>query len=86
MAENKFKFIVAGDKEEWNPSKWAPSSPDALPKRHPETHVKVLIVGAGFAGLMLALESWRKGHTVVGILERNQGPNFSGLSLDQTPR
>lgn len=27
---------------------------------------------------MAALECWRKGHTVVGILDRDQGPAFSG--------
>lgn len=76
------KYFSVGDRHEFDPEKWMPNGNDAetdlLPKREPETHVKVLIVGAGFAGLMAALECWRKGHTVVGILDRNQGPNFSG--------
>lgn len=74
---SKHQFIVAGDPHEYDPEKWSSSS-NALPKRSPETHVNVLIVGAGFGGLMTALECWRKGHNVVGILERSQGPNYSG--------
>jgi hypothetical protein len=27
---------------------------------------------------MAALECWRKGHDVIGIVDRNQGPNYSG--------
>ena len=73
-------FIVVGDKHEFDPEKWA-SSRSSLPKRHPETNINVLIVGAGYAGLMTALECWRKGHNVVGILERNSGPNYSGLLI-----
>lgn len=76
----KQKFYTIGDKEEFDPEKWISSTPNELPKRDPETHVNVLIVGAGFAGLMTALECWRKGHNIVGILERNEGPNYSGLS------
>ncbi|OGE48913.1 hypothetical protein PENARI_c025G01129 [Penicillium arizonense] len=72
------KFYTVGDKDEFDPENWTSSTPNELPKRDPETHVKVLIVGAGFAGLMTALECWRKGHNVVGILERNDGPNYSG--------
>ena len=49
-----------------------------LPDRHPETGINVLIVGAGMGGLMTALECWRKGHNVVKILERNDGPVYSG--------
>ena len=71
-------FLVIGDKDEFDPKKWTASSQNERPKRHPETHLNVLIVGAGFAGLMTALECWRKGHNVVGILERSQGPNYSG--------
>jgi hypothetical protein len=74
---SQHQFIVAGDPHEYDPEKWA-SIPNSLPKRAPETHVNVLIVGAGFGGLMTALECWRKGHNVVGILERSQGPNYSG--------
>lgn len=76
------KYFAVGDKHEFDPEKWThngdTAGSDLLPKRDPESHVKVLIVGAGFAGLTAALECWRKGHSVVGILERNQGPNFSG--------
>jgi monoamine oxidase len=52
-----------------------------LPERHAETGIDVLIVGAGMGGLMSALECWRKGHNVVGILERNDGPIYTGLYL-----
>ncbi|ORY69636.1 putative monooxygenase [Pseudomassariella vexata] len=75
---SQHQFFAAGDKHEFDPENWTFSSPDDLPQRHPETHVNVLIVGAGFSGLLLALECWRKGLNVVGILERNQGPNYSG--------
>ncbi|KAF2111966.1 hypothetical protein BDV96DRAFT_498191 [Lophiotrema nucula] len=73
-----YKFVVEGDEKEFDPENWTETSPDSLPKRQKETHVNVLIVGAGFGGLMTALECWRKGHNVVGILERNNGPNYSG--------
>lgn len=80
------RFFAVGDKHEFNPEKWTSASygngnsngHSALPKRDAETNLKVLIVGAGIGGLMTALECWRKGHTVVGILERNEGPNYSG--------
>ena len=75
------QFLVIGDKDEFDPEKWASSSQEGLPRRHPETHVDVLIVGAGYTGLMTALECWRKGHNVVGILERSKGPNYSGSCL-----
>ena len=52
-----------------------------LPNRHPDTGIDVLIVGAGMGGLMAALECWRKGHNIVGILERNDGPVYSGIYL-----
>jgi 2-polyprenyl-6-methoxyphenol hydroxylase-like FAD-dependent oxidoreductase len=79
-------FFTVGDKAEFEPERWASSTAKyrhdngetSLPKRDAGTHVKVLIVGAGYAGLMAALECWRKGHDVVGILERSDGPNFSG--------
>lgn len=47
-------------------------------QRHPETGIDVLIVGAGMGGLMSALECWRKGHNIVGVLERNDGPVYTG--------
>ena len=49
-----------------------------LPARRPLTGIDVLITGAGMGGLMSALECWRKGHNVVGILERNDGPTYTG--------
>lgn len=52
-----------------------------LPDRHPDTGIDVLIVGAGMGGLMAALECWRKGHNIVGILERSDGPVYSGNYL-----
>lgn len=30
---------------------------------------------------MSALECWRKGHNVVGVLERNEGPVYTGEDL-----
>lgn len=47
--------------------------------RHPETGISVLVVGGGPAGLYTALECWRKGHTVVGVLERSPGPSAAGM-------
>ena len=55
------------------------SIPSSLPNRHPETGIDVIIVGAGFGGLMTALECWRKGHNIVKILDRNDGPVMSGM-------
>lgn len=75
-----FKFFVDGDKEEFDPEKWT-GLDNQLPRRGKNTGVNVLIVGAGLAGLTCALECWRKGHNVVGILERNKGPNYSGEFL-----
>lgn len=76
---------VPGDKYEFDPERWTTATSrngdkfdSRLPKRYPETGIDVLIVGAGMGGLMTVLECWRKGHNVVGILERNQGPVYSG--------
>ncbi|TPX09882.1 uncharacterized protein E0L32_008904 [Thyridium curvatum] len=87
-------FFAVGDKREFDPENWTPKSNGnsnnnnntankhgeafELPERDTDTGIKVLIIGAGFAGLTAALECWRKGHEVVGILERNEGPNYSG--------
>jgi hypothetical protein len=68
-------FLVHGDPAEFSPGKWQTGT---LPQRHLETHLDVLIVGAGLAGLMTALECWRKGHNIVGILERSEGPMYAG--------
>lgn len=54
------------------------AAPSQLPDRLPETGIDVLIIGAGMGGLMAALECWRKGNNIVGILERNDGPVYSG--------
>lgn len=43
--------------------------------RHPLTGISVLVVGAGPVGLYTALECWRKGHHVIGVLDRSPGPN-----------
>jgi NADPH-dependent 2,4-dienoyl-CoA reductase/sulfur reductase-like enzyme len=55
------------------------STNSRFPNRHPNTGIDVLIVGAGMGGLMTALECWRKGHNIVGILERSDGPVYSGI-------
>ncbi|KAI1328257.1 putative monooxygenase [Xylariaceae sp. FL0255] len=72
------RFFDDGDKHEFDPEKWTGNSPSGQPKRAPETNLSILIVGAGLSGLMAALECWRKGHNVIGILERNKGPNYHG--------
>lgn len=76
-ANGEVNFFMDGDKEEFNPENWT-TPLDKLPNRGKETGVNVLIVGAGLAGLTCALECWRKGHNIVGILERNKGPNYAG--------
>ncbi|KAI0121122.1 putative monooxygenase [Xylariales sp. AK1849] len=73
-----FGLNIAGDKLEFDPARWEGADRSRRPKRHPETGVDVLVVGAGMGGLMTALECWRKGHSIVGILERNEGPVYSG--------
>ncbi|KAF4611337.1 hypothetical protein G7Y89_g15676 [Cudoniella acicularis] len=47
-------------------------------KRSPPTGITVLIVGAGVAGLMSALECWREGHEVLGVFERSADVLLSG--------
>jgi NADPH-dependent 2,4-dienoyl-CoA reductase/sulfur reductase-like enzyme len=80
-----FGVNVAGDKDEFEPGLWTDgvynngsNTDSCLPERHPKTGIDVLIVGAGMGGLMATLECWRKGHNIVGILERNDGPVYSG--------
>jgi hypothetical protein len=92
MAPSVIGTNVAGDKYEYDPGNWiaktsahnnvngAKGTIDGqFPERHPETGINVLIVGAGMGGLMTTLECWRKGHNIVGILERNDGPVYSGI-------
>lgn len=89
MQDHAFGVNIPGDKHEFDPERWTnvPSengngntngSKHSKPDRQPETGIDVLIVGAGMGGLMTALECWRKGHNIVGILERNDGPVYSG--------
>ncbi|KAK4141035.1 uncharacterized protein C8A04DRAFT_14412 [Dichotomopilus funicola] len=91
MSQHKILVNVAGDKHEFDPERWtaaaasSTTSPPQLPHRHPETGITVLIVGAGMGGLMSALECWRKGHTVTRILERSQGPVYSGDIIVMQP-
>nr|POE78422.1 fad-dependent monooxygenase mdpd [Quercus suber] len=68
-------FIHTGDQDEFDPGRWSPGN---LPSRSPDTSLKVLVVGAGPAGLVTALECWRKGHTIAGILERSESPVYTG--------
>lgn len=80
--EERFGVDLVGDENEFDPARWdGPEHKAGLPKRHPETGLDVLIVGGGMGGLMTALECWRKGHTVVGILERSKSPVYSGMAL-----
>jgi NADPH-dependent glutamate synthase beta subunit-like oxidoreductase len=48
-----------------------------LPERYPSSGFCVLIVGSGVAGLMAALECWRKGHQVQ-IIEKSSTRLTSG--------
>nr|POE78423.1 fad-dependent monooxygenase mdpd [Quercus suber] len=70
-------FIHTGDQDEFDPGRWSPGN---LPSRSPDTSLKVLVVGAGPAGLVTALECWRKGHTIAGILERSESPVYTGTA------
>lgn len=47
--------------------------------RYPPTGLKVIIVGAGLAGLCMGIESWRKGHDVE-IIERSNSIVQTGLA------
>jgi hypothetical protein len=74
----KHEFATYGDQDEFDPANWAMNLTARLPTRAPETKLNVLIVGAGFSGLVSALECWRNGHNVIGILDRNRGPLYTG--------
>ncbi|PYI08494.1 FAD/NAD(P)-binding domain-containing protein [Aspergillus sclerotiicarbonarius CBS 121057] len=58
-------------------------TPDC-PTRYPATGISVLIVGAGVAGLMAALECWRNGHDV-RIIERSSKQVTTGDSFTIGP-
>ncbi|KNG44537.1 fad binding domain-containing protein [Stemphylium lycopersici] len=86
MAPHIVTINATGDKHEFDVENWARTSvSNDLPTRHPRTGVDVLVVGAGMGGLTAALECWRKGHNVVGILERNEGPVYSGDIIVMLP-
>ncbi|KAG6007651.1 hypothetical protein E4U21_005732 [Claviceps maximensis] len=72
------RFLLEGDQDEFHPDLWKNKPSNRLPFRSRETQLNVLIVGAGPSGLMTALECWRKGHNVVGILERSDKPVYTG--------
>ncbi|PYH95250.1 FAD/NAD(P)-binding domain-containing protein [Aspergillus ellipticus CBS 707.79] len=58
--------------------------PDNCPPRYPSTGISVLIVGAGVAGLMAALECWRNGHDV-RVIERTPEQVTTGDSFTIGP-
>ena len=76
MAHHTTALFTVGDKDEFTPERF--SGDNAKPPRHAETGINVLIVGSGVSGLMTAMECWRKGHNVVKILEKNEGPIYTG--------
>lgn len=80
----KHEFVTYGDQDEFDPANWAMNLTARLPTRAPETKLNVLIVGAGFSGLVTALECWRNGHNIVGILDRNRGPLYTGRARSGT--
>lgn len=51
----------------------------SLPPRGPPVGISALVVGAGVAGLLCALELWRHGIDVQ-IIERSLSRNTSGMS------
>jgi len=86
MAPHAIAIEAAGDKHEFDVGHWARSiDGKVMPKRSSSTGIDVLIVGAGMGGLTAALECWRKGHNVVGILERNNGPVYTGDIIVMLP-
>lgn len=86
MVHHAISINAVGDKHEFDVEKWLPTSnSNDLPERQPSTGLDVLIVGAGMGGLTTALECWRKGHNVLGILERNDGPVYSGDIIVMLP-
>lgn len=86
MAPHTIAIEAAGDKHEFDLGNWTQSiDENVMPKRSPSTGIDVLIVGAGMGGLTAALECWRKGHNVVGILERNEGPVYTGDIIVMLP-
>lgn len=91
MVQTTRTINVVGDKDEFHPKNWTKealnghASGEPLPERHPDTGIDILIVGAGIGGLTTALECWRKGHNVVGILDRQEGPIYSGDILVMQP-
>ncbi|KAF2844830.1 putative monooxygenase [Plenodomus tracheiphilus IPT5] len=86
MAPHAITINARGDKHEFDVELWShASASNELPIKHPSTGIDVLVVGAGMGGLTTALECWRKGHNVVGILERNEGPLYSGDIIVMLP-
>ena len=51
----------------------------SLPQRGPPVGISALVVGAGVAGLLCALELWRQGIDVQ-IIDRSPSRNTSGMS------
>lgn len=82
--KTEHKFVTYGDQDEFEPANWSMNITSRLPTRAPPTKLNILIVGAGFSGLVSALECWRKGHNVVGILDRNRGPLYTGTEISKT--
>jgi hypothetical protein len=79
-SDYKLAIMASSNAQQTPTSNHGADTVDRIPERWEQSGISILIVGAGVAGLMAALECWRQGHEV-RIIEKSTTRLLSGKQI-----